>query len=204
MSAEEPRDQSYLALWKAGDQKAAQDLFERYVDRLVKLARNRLDQRLARRVDAEDIVQSVFRTFFHRAKEDRFDFKDNDDVSKLLVRITVHKTLRQIAFHRRGKRDAKQEIGANREGDELLLDQLNREPSPDEAAALVDEMDFFLSKLQPEERTILEMRMEGFNNQEISEKLGISDRKIRRLLERLRGLAKREEEQAEAKQEDRE
>lgn len=191
--SEEPRDQSYLNMWRAGDEQAAQDLFERYVDRLVTLARRRLDHRLARRVDAEDIVQSVFRTFFHRVKENRFDLKDNDDVSKLLVRITVHKTLRQIAFHRRGKRDAKQEIGANREGDELLMEQMANEPTPEEAAILVDEMEHFLAQPKPEERKILEMRMEGYNNQEISEKLSISDRKIRRLLERLRGLAKRED-----------
>jgi RNA polymerase sigma-70 factor (ECF subfamily) len=192
--AEEHGDQSYLKLWRAGDQQAARELFDRYVDRLLALAHRRLDHRLAGRVDAEDIVQSVFRTFFHRAKENRFDVKDPDDISKLLFRITIHKTLRQIAFHRRGKRDAQLEAGAHREGDELLMEQFAGEPTPEEAATLVDEMEHFLSQLKPEERQILEMRMEGYNNQEISEKMDISDRKIRRLLERLRGLAQREEE----------
>ena len=37
------------------------------------------------------------------------------------------------------------------------------------------------------------MRMLGYNNLEIAEKMGISDRKIRRLLERVRGLAQRED-----------
>jgi DNA-binding CsgD family transcriptional regulator len=43
------------------------------------------------------------------------------------------------------------------------------------------------------ERKIIEMRLAGHDNVEIAEKLGISDRKIRRLLERMRGQAEKEE-----------
>ena len=62
--------------------------------------RKRISQRLASRIDPEDIVQSVFRTFFHRAKQGQFHLEDPEDVVKLLARITVHKTFRQIAFHK--------------------------------------------------------------------------------------------------------
>jgi DNA-binding CsgD family transcriptional regulator len=53
-------------------------------------------------------------------------------------------------------------------------------------------MEHFLAELRPEDRRILEMRMEGYNNVEIASKLNITDRKIRRLMERIRGLAERE------------
>jgi DNA-binding CsgD family transcriptional regulator len=43
--------------------------------------------------------------------------------------------------------------------------------------------------LKPEERQILEMRLQGYSNDEIAEKLGIYDRKIRRIIERIRGIA---------------
>src|SRR5437660_980299 len=51
-----PGDPSLYHLWQGGDEQAARVLFERYADRLVALARRRLGQRLARRVDAEDVV----------------------------------------------------------------------------------------------------------------------------------------------------
>src|SRR5437588_11519909 len=107
--AEPTDDRALVELWRAGDQKAAQQLFDNYVDRLVPLARRRISQRLASRVDPEDVVQSVFRTFFDRARAGQFSIHDADDLCKLLTRITVHKTLRQVAFHRAAKRDPKLE-----------------------------------------------------------------------------------------------
>jgi DNA-directed RNA polymerase specialized sigma24 family protein len=58
--------------------------------------------------------------------------------------------------------------------------------------AFLDQLDHFLTQLRPEERRILEMRFQGYSNGEITKKLGIYDRKIRRLIERVRGLAQNE------------
>ena len=58
--------------------------------------------------------------------------------------------------------------------------------------AFVDQLDHFLNQLRPEERQILELRFQGYTNGEITKKLGIYDRKIRRLIERVRGLAEQE------------
>ena len=190
--SESLHDQSYLDLWQAGDQAAAQKLFDRYVNQVMKMARNHINRRLAGRVDAEDIVQSVFRTFFQRARKGQFHVEGADDLCKLLARITVRKTFRQIAYHKRAKRDAGAESSQGDATQEVLLNKLESGPSPDEAAAFLDYLEHFLGQLRPEDRQILELRMEGYNNMEIAEKLGISDRKIRRLLERMRGLAEQE------------
>src|SRR4051794_28405516 len=92
-------EQNLIDLWRKGDENAARQIVEGYLDRLVILARRHLHQRLAPRVDPEDIVQSVFRTFFSRVKDGQFVFSEQDDLTKLLVRITMNKTLRQVAFH---------------------------------------------------------------------------------------------------------
>jgi RNA polymerase sigma-70 factor, ECF subfamily len=183
---ERDKNLTFYELFRTGDEMAARQLFDRYVNQVMQLARRRLSQPMARRVDAEDIAQSVFRTFFKRALEGQFQVEEEEDLCKLLARITVHKTLRQIAHHRRAKRDAKVETS---ETQEAMLNRLAGGPTPDDAVAFVDELEHFLSKLQPVERQILEMRMEGHTNLEIADKLGISDRKIRRLLERIRGQA---------------
>jgi RNA polymerase sigma-70 factor (ECF subfamily) len=178
--------------WRAGDQEAARKLFDGYVDRLVVLARKRISQRLASRVDPEDVVQSVFRTFFGRLKAGQFRIDDQDDLCKLLVRITVHKTLQQIAFHKAAKRDPSMETSQSSDANDRIMDLLDREPGPEEAVAFLEHFDQFLNRLRPEERQIIDMRMQGYSNQEIAEKLGIYDRKIRRVIERVRGLAEQE------------
>jgi RNA polymerase sigma-70 factor (ECF subfamily) len=184
-------DQACLERWRAGDEKAATELYYRYLQKLVGFAQRRLSAKLNARVDAEDVVQSVFRSFFVRAQQGKFSFKDEDDIWKLLVQITVHKTLKHVAYHRRAKRDATAEV-SGADGQDRLMSHLSREPTPEEAAIFVDSLEFFLRELRPADRKILEMRMEGFEQGEIAKKLGVSDRTIRRLMERIRSLAQRE------------
>jgi RNA polymerase sigma-70 factor (ECF subfamily) len=190
--SETPPDEDFLNWWRSGDEDAARQLFDRYVDQLVAVARRRISQRLASRIDAEDIVQSVFRTFFHRAREGKFHLEDPDDLCKLLARITVHKTFRQIAFQKRGKRDAGRETAQSDDSQDLLMKLLAGEPTPEEATAFLDQLEHFLGQLKPQDRRILELRMEGYSNVEIADKLGITDRKIRRIMERVRALAERQ------------
>lgn len=188
--SEAHQDESLFRRWRGGDEQAARLIFERYVDRLLALARGRIGQRLARRVDPEDIVQSVFRTFFARARAGQFHVADRDDLCKLLVRITLHKTLRQVAFHRAAKRDVTQEDpGAAEEARDRLLEVMDREPTPEAAAAFLDQLGHFLDGMRPEERQIIDLRLQGHKDVEIADRLGISDRKIRRLMERVRGQA---------------
>jgi RNA polymerase sigma-70 factor (ECF subfamily) len=178
---------------QAGDEQAAAQLYNAYVGRLLSVAQRRLNSTLAARFDAEDIVQSVFRSFFSRARDGRFVFSEADDVGKLLVQITIHKTLKQIDFHRRGKRNPGLEIAPSDDQRQLLLAHMAKEPTPVEAAIFVDQLEHFLGQLLPEDRKIIEMRLAGHDNVEIATQLGISDRKIRRLMERMRGQAEKEQ-----------
>jgi RNA polymerase sigma-70 factor, ECF subfamily len=190
--AEPPADRALVDLWRAGDEAAARKLFDTYAERLVNVARRRLSQRLAARVDPEDIVQSVFRTFFLRARKGQFSIHDQDDLCKLLMRITVHKTLRQVAFHKAGKRNLELEMNQGPEPQERLQELLGREPTSEEAVAFIDQLEHFLSRFPVKDRQILEMRLQGYSNEEIAAKLGTYDRKIRRVIERIRGLAEQE------------
>ena len=179
---------------RAGNEQAARQLFDKYMERLVALARRRISQRLASRVDPEDIVQSVFRTFFVRLKAGEFEIADQDDLCKLLMRITVHKTLRQIAFHQAAKRNPRNEKRQQDVDDDRLRQVLDREPTPEATVAFVDQLEHFLARLRPDERQVLEMRLQGHSNEDIAQKLNIKhDRTIRRIIERIRGQAVQEE-----------
>jgi RNA polymerase sigma-70 factor (ECF subfamily) len=185
-----PEGEALMQLLGAGDEDAARQIVDRYIDRLVALARQRISQRLASRVDPEDVVQSVFRTFFVRARAGQFRIADQDDLCKLLVRITVHKVLRQVEFHQAVKRNPHREAEQGNRSQERLLKLLDREPSPEAAVAFLDQLENLVSRMRPQERQILEMRLHGYSNEEIAAQLGIKhDRTIRRVIERVRGLA---------------
>src|SRR5947209_7362385 len=93
-----------LARWRDGDQQAADLLVRRFGQRLRALARSRLPAALARQVDAEDIVQSAYRSFFAGARAGRFVVDDGGGLWRLLAAITLHKLQRQLERHRAGKR----------------------------------------------------------------------------------------------------
>lgn len=190
-------DRDLIAAYKAGSETAARKLFDRYCEKLMRLARRRIGQRMASRIDPEDAVQSAFRTFFARVKSDQFTFEGESDLFKLLVRLTVNKTLRQIAYHRAAKRDPGRETGQGPE--DGLLDQLTAvEPLPEVQVALLEEFERFLTQLPEFDRKVLELKFEGYTTAEIAAKLGSYERKIRRVFERAAALAEGKTEAAEA------
>ena len=186
-------DEVLVERCRSGDDAAAAELFNRYVNRLMGVARNRLGERMNARLDPEDVVQSVFRTFFTRLKKDQFEFEANDDLSKLLVRITLHKTLRQIAYHRAARRDPSQETLQGDLSRHDILQVMTKDPTPETVVTFVDQLDHFLARLDPDEQQILTLRLQGHSSEEIAKELNTYDRKVRRVLERVRTLAQEEE-----------
>jgi RNA polymerase sigma-70 factor (ECF subfamily) len=61
-----------------------------------------------------------------------------------------------------------------------------REPTPDEAVALAETVEELLRGLGGDERAIVELSLQGYTTQEISEQLGRAERSVRRLRERVR------------------
>jgi RNA polymerase sigma factor (sigma-70 family) len=183
-------DRELIAAFKAGSESAARDLFDRYCEKLMQLARRRIGQRMTSRVDPEDVIQSAFRTFFVHVRNDDFTFEEKDDLFKLLVRLTVNKALRQVAHHRAAKRDPAKEVVQGSDDGDLIANLTAHEPSPEVEVAVLDELERFLAQLPEFDRRVLEMKLKGNSTTEIAEVLGSYDRKIRRVLERIEAVAK--------------
>jgi RNA polymerase sigma factor (sigma-70 family) len=189
MSDHSADDRDLVAQYKAGSESAAGELFDRYCEQLMRLARRRIGQRMASRVDPEDVIQSAFRTFFVHVRNDDFKFDAEDDLFKLLVRLTVNKALRQIAHHRAAKRDPHRETGQGTDSTDVLAGVMAHEPSPDIEVAVLDEFERFLEKFPPFERRVLELKLQGNSSTEIAAAVGSYDRKIRRVLDRIEAVA---------------
>jgi RNA polymerase sigma factor (sigma-70 family) len=182
-------DESIVLLdrFRSGDAAAASAIFERYVSRLIGLARTRMSERLSQRVDPEDVVQSVYRSFFCKARDGRYELEKTGDLWRLLASITVNKVLKQAERHRQQKRSLAAEQPLS--GDEQFPAQMEfmaRDPEPSEALALVEELEYVTRNLEPHERTILELKLQGEENEAIARKLDRSERTVRRTLEKIK------------------
>jgi len=83
---------AWIGALKAGDHAAAQKLWERYYEQLVRLAREKLGGARRRAADEEDVVQSAFDSFCRGAGQGRFpQLRDRDNLWPLLIVITERK-----------------------------------------------------------------------------------------------------------------
>jgi RNA polymerase sigma-70 factor (ECF subfamily) len=184
-----PEESSNLvARWRAGDQAAAAELFQRYASRLIALARSRLSARLAQRVDPEDVVQSAYRSFFGDAKDGRCDVGRGGDLWQLLVTITLHKLHDQVKRHRRAKRavDREMSVGSDESWLNVEAHLATHVPSPMEAVALADEVEQVMRELKPMYRRIVELRLQGYNIDEIAAATQSGERTVRRVLDQVK------------------
>ena len=94
----------------AGDDEAAAKVFNRFARRIVGLARRHLHTSLQSKVDPEDVLQSVFRSFFLRCADGQFDLESWESLWGLLMSITLHKCGKQIKYFHALCRNVRQEI----------------------------------------------------------------------------------------------
>ncbi len=173
---------------KSGEDSAAREVFTLFTNRLVGLAKKNLSGRLAVKVDPEDVVQSAYKSFFLRQRDGGLDVGSWDGLWGVLTMITLRKCADRAAYYTAGKRDVGREVSPNPEDSVAPADLvLDREPQPEEAAALAETVEELFRVLDdPDERAILELSLQGLTATEIAEHLGRAERSVRRLRERLR------------------
>jgi RNA polymerase sigma-70 factor (ECF subfamily) len=185
--SEDPTDASLLRRFRAGEPEAAGQLYDRYATRILALASSSLGRDLVSRLDAEDVLQSVFRTFFRRAGRGEYDLPDGNDMWKLLLVIGLNKIRAKGAHHRADMRDvratatgpaAESALGAVRAADETALTELK---------LTIDEI---LGTFPDSQRAIIELRMEGEKVEEIARKTGRSKRTVERAIHEFCGVLK--------------
>src|SRR5262245_50202137 len=190
-------DHDSIASWllgaRAGDDAAAQEIWQRYFVRLVELARQKLPVHVKRAFDEEDVAHSALRCFLHAVAQDRYpQLVDRHGLWNLLVVITARKARAYVRRQHRAKRGGGQVLGETAflgpDGDAVGIDQvLGSEPTPEFAAQVAEECQRLLEKLDDRAlRTIAILKMEGHTVDEIAAKLGSAKRTIERRLHIIR------------------
>jgi DNA-directed RNA polymerase specialized sigma24 family protein len=197
-----PENGGSVTLWignlKDGGDSASQHLWERYFDGLVRLARAQLRsaRRAATAEDEEDAALSAFDSFCRGAAQGRFPkLDDRDELWRLLVVITLRKVSGQLKRQRAQKRG-----GGRLAGESALIGQdaaegggldriAGREPSPEVAAQVIEEYCRLRDGLRTDAlRHVLDLRLEGHTREEIAQRLGCSERAVKRKLEVIRDV----------------
>jgi RNA polymerase sigma-70 factor (ECF subfamily) len=181
-AAGDASDQALVHQFQEGSQAAAAALYLRYANRVRALAQARCSTELAARLDADDIVQSVFRCFFHAARRGYYDVPAGEELWGILLVIALNKIRDVRAYHTAAKRDVRLTTGAKD------LERAGENPKRANAgqAFLRIAIQEALEMLPARHRRTVELRIDGLEIVQIAQETGRSRRSVERVLQETR------------------
>lgn len=197
-------------------EEAASLIFQKYAEQLLKLIRSRLSESLQQKSEPQDIMQSVWKSFFART----FNLRDSESLFPLLAEMCVRKACSAARRHTAQKRTMDREVvmdgelnadrfrhNAQSEKLRFMGDHRNHTAednpaisnndssldlstcqlmvqgaTPAQAAIAIELFESLPDTLQE----IMRLRLEGFHDDEIAERLGCTRRTVVRKAELIR------------------
>lgn len=185
-----------LALLEQGDSSAADELFSRFAAQLCRLVHAKLGWRYRRKFDAEDVAQSIFKSFLGLQVRKELSFENWDALWGLLSLIAIRKCGHRVEYLRAACRDVAREHSVilgdvDAERSRADLEALSREPTPSAAAMLSESLERLMEPLDERERLIVTLALQGFEPVDISDRVSRSTRTVQRVLEKVRNQLER-------------
>ena len=176
---------------KQDDRGAAEEVWRRYFQRLLPIARAKLKAMPHRTIDEEDILVSVFDRFFEAAKDARFSrLHDRDDLWQILLMLTERKVAdqyRKTLAQKRGGGNIVPESALPQMDFAQLRELADQEPGPEFVTAFNENLARAITRLTDEKiREVALMRLDGHTNREIADRLDISLSSVERKLRVIR------------------
>lgn len=186
----------WIDLVKAGDSAAANQIWRLYFDRLVRAVRGRLVGQNRAVSDEEDIVLSVFDSFYNAAENGNFpDLADRDDLWRLLLRMSARKVIDKRRHDGRQRRGGKVMLHSLDQAaeDGSIIEAIGDEPSPEMVLIMQESVEQFFSHLGVGQlRDLAGAKLEGYSNAELARRFGCSERTIERRLHLIREKCQQE------------
>jgi RNA polymerase sigma factor (sigma-70 family) len=181
----------WLRMLEAGHNQAAQELWNRFFERLVRLVQQRVRTSPPIGSEAEDIALSAFASFFRGVKNNQFpEIDGRHSLWRLLVSIAIHKLLHAQRDQGRLKRGGgRQPVESPPDGPDAVEQIVSREPTPELAAEIAEQYDRWMNALGSDELTQLaHWKLEGLTNDEIALRSGRTTRTVERKLNLIRKI----------------
>lgn len=176
-------DHRLLEQFRQGQMDASTQIYLKYADRLIGMTTKKSSMELSRHVDPEDIVQSVFRTFFRRVEKGQYDVPEGEEIWKLLLVITLNKIRAVVAHNRAAKRDVRRTQSESSVEHSMAYMDENDEMALATLKMVIDET---LSDVLEVNRVIIRQRIEGYEIEEIAKNVQRSKRTVERVLQDFR------------------
>jgi RNA polymerase sigma factor (sigma-70 family) len=175
-------DTALLELFRSGSDDAATVLHERYAKRLHAFVKSRCPRDLSARLDADDIVQAVFRGFFQAAKKGSWELSSRSKIWSILSTIAGNEIREEVDFHHAAKRDVS--ITSSGEQFDRAIENMNGS----EMTGAIQEMTLHeaIIRLPEHQRHVVELRLEGHEVAQIAHLTGRSKRTVERILNEVR------------------
>jgi RNA polymerase sigma-70 factor (ECF subfamily) len=175
-------DRSLLRRLRHGEESAATALYIKYARRLLALAQAKTSTDLAAKEEADDIVQSVFKSFFRKASAGLYDVPAGEELWNLLLVITINKIRAKGNYHRAAKRDMRLAAG------DQPLDAVPADGAGNDVALAELQMviDGILQSLPDKSAEIVERRIAGHEVNDIVAQVKRSKRTVERVLQDFR------------------
>lgn len=188
-------DDDLITIWidelRGMDDSAAEKLWRHFMSSLLLAAKARLCAQSRRVYDEEDAVQSAFHSVCAGIREGKFpDLHDRNSLWGLLLRVTSLKVAQRHRFDRRQRRDHRrtltdsifanspEAVGA------IATCAQSREPSAEFVTQLVEVSEILFERLaDPDLRQVAQLRMDGYTDTEIAQKMLCSRRTVQRRIE---------------------
>jgi RNA polymerase sigma-70 factor, ECF subfamily len=172
-------DRSLLGHLALGNSDAAGEVYSRHSPRLLAVARQRLSTVLSARLDAEDIVQSTFKSFFRRASTGGYVAPESGDLFNLLIVIAMRKVNARADYHLAANRDARRTVSP----ESMEIPDSCDEQRLSDLCLTIEEVFSHMTTIQQQ---IVSLRLEGYSVEEISQECKRSKRTVERELQSFR------------------
>jgi RNA polymerase sigma-70 factor (ECF subfamily) len=162
-------------------------LLDRYGDHILRVVRRKLHRELRSKFDSVDFVQAVWASFFADVPQ-RGSFDRPQALIAFLVTLAQNKVIEVVR-----QRMKTQKYNINREkpleadSPEAAGAVASRDPTPSQVAIANDEWRRLLAELPDRYRRMLVLLREGHTQKDIARELGVNEKTVRRVLEKLNG-----------------
>ncbi|WP_422925148.1 RNA polymerase sigma factor [Singulisphaera sp. PoT] len=175
-----------LARAKAGDEEAWEELFHTFYPKVVRVVRRKLDRPLRSLYDSTDFASDVMKSL--AANLERLDFPSIHSLMAFLAQAAEQKVIDEYRKRHTLKRDITRErtlVGSDSEGDAKAVEVASGDPTASEIVVADEVREGLLARRDEEERKIIDLKHQGYSNNEIAEQIGWNIRKVQRFFKDL-------------------
>jgi RNA polymerase sigma factor (sigma-70 family) len=170
---------------EAGDVAAERAVIEQYGTHILRVIRRRLHPRMRVQYDSQDFCQAVWASFFaHRSEMARF--KSDRELMAFLGRMGRNKVVDEVRRRLMSKKDnIINTHSISDSGSGLEQNLVGNSPTPSQLAVAREQIERLFEGQPAKYRRIVEMRAEGATFKDIASQIGMNERNVRRVIERI-------------------